>query len=129
MKSPEYFLIAIAAISSAFFDLRERRIPNWITYPLLLVALLFIDKTVIMFFALGLALLLFGGDLIGAGDIKLGLVVAVWSHHFHWSGYWLFISLLFAGVAAIMAYIRRDRSSLPFAPYIAAGFLISNLLI
>lgn len=76
-----------------------------------------------------IALLLFGRDLIGAGDIKLALVIAIWSHHYSWSHYWILISFLLAGVSAGLALMRGDRDALPFAPYLASGFLISNLIL
>lgn len=118
-------LLAIASI----FDLRERRIPNWLTYPGISVSVLWIDWTVAFYFMASLLALLVSKELIGAGDIKLSLLVASWSHNFNWSGYWLFSAFLVAGIGGLIAMARRDRRAIAFAPYIATGFLASNLLL
>jgi Flp pilus assembly protein protease CpaA len=111
------------AAIAAYFDIRFRKIPNWLTYPAILIALAFFDEffVVVLFLALLMALTLF--KYIGAGDIKLSIAVALWSHILNLSQYWFYFALLFGGIAGL---IYRQKT-LPFAPYIALGLLVSNV--
>lgn len=117
-----FFVAALAA----YFDLKSRKIPNWLTYSTYLFSLLWIKNhlgffLVTLLIATVIALIL--GQYIGAGDIKLSLVIANWSQILQLNQYWLYFALTLSGIAGL--FYRRKR--MPFAPFIAAGVLISNM--
>jgi prepilin signal peptidase PulO-like enzyme (type II secretory pathway) len=115
-------LFGVVAIA-AYFDIRFRRIPNWLTYPAILIALQYFDNFYVVVFLLALLIALTFSKYIGAGDIKLSIAVALWSHILNLSQYWLYLALLFGGIAGLI----NRRKTLPFAPYIALGLLVSNV--
>jgi prepilin peptidase CpaA len=76
-----FLMLAIFLLPSMYFDLKSRKIPNWLTLPAILTGLTynvlldgregFIFSTVGLVFGIGLLILpyLMGG--MGAGDVKL----------------------------------------------------------
>lgn len=114
-----FSVVAIAA----YLDVRFRKIPNWLTYPAILIALPYFDKFIVVVFMVALLIALTLSKYIGAGDIKLSIVVALWSHILNLSQYWLYFALLFGGIAGLI----YRRKTLPFALYIALGLLVSNV--
>ncbi len=117
------FLLITVVATATYFDLKYRRIPNWLTYPTILVALAFFDESFIWMIALGILTAIIFGKYIGSGDIKLSIAVALWSHILSWSQYWIYVSLIFGGLFGVV--FRQKR--LPFAPFIASGILIANV--
>lgn len=117
------FLLITVVATATYFDLKYRRIPNWLTYPTILVALTFFDESFIWMIALGILTAIIFGKYIGSGDIKLSIAVALWSHILSWSQYWIYVSLIFGGLFGVV--FRQKR--LPFAPFIASGILIANV--
>ena len=116
------FLIIVVAIAT-YFDLKSRRIPNWLTYPSFVSALFYFDKFFIIATLVALIAAILFGKYIGAGDIKLALVISLWSHILSWSQYWLYFALLLGGIAGLFQRNKR----IPFAPYMAAGIVIANV--
>ena len=116
------FLIIVVAIAT-YFDLKSRRIPNWLTYPSFVSALFYFDKFFIIATLVALIAAILFGKYIGAGDIKLALVISFWSHILSWSQYWLYFALLLGGIAGLFQRNKR----IPFAPYMAAGIVIANV--
>lgn len=117
-------LILFSTVALAtYFDLKTRRIPNWLTYGSTAVACLQFETIFIFFILLGVLVAIIFGKLIGSGDIKLSICVAIWSRVLNISQYWIYFALILAGFGAL---IGRGKS-IPFAPYIAAGVLCSNL--
>ena len=117
-----FFLISVVALAT-YFDLKYRRIPNWLTYPTILLALIFFDKVFIPIILLGIITALIFGKYIGSGDIKLSIAIALWSHILSWSQYWIHAALILGALFGVA--FRQKR--LPFAPFIAAGILIANV--
>ncbi len=117
-----WLLILVVAIAT-YFDLKSRRIPNWLTYPALALTFLNFDKFVATVILTGLLIAIFIGKYIGSGDIKLSMVIATWSHIYGFSQNWILISLIIGGAAGLI----YRRKSLPFAPYLAAGVVIANV--
>jgi prepilin signal peptidase PulO-like enzyme (type II secretory pathway) len=117
-----FFLISVVALAT-YFDLKYRRIPNWLTYPTILLALIFFDKVFIPIILLGIITALIFGKYIGSGDIKLSIAIALWSHILSWSQYWIYAALI---LGALFGVVFRQKR-LPFAPFIAAGILIANV--
>ena len=116
-------LIVIVVALATYFDLKYRRIPNWLTYPAILSSFYKYEPIILVFIALGVTIALSFGKYVGSGDIKLGLAIAIWSHILSWSQYWIYASLVIGGLFG--AIYRRNR--LPFAPFMAAGILIANM--
>jgi prepilin signal peptidase PulO-like enzyme (type II secretory pathway) len=116
-------VLLIAVAIATYIDLKRHQIPNWITYPALTFALLYFDHFYIFAILIAFIAALIFGKFIGAGDIKMALVLAIWSHILNWSQYWLYVALILGGIFGLIYRAKR----LPFAPFMAAGLLIANL--
>jgi Flp pilus assembly protein protease CpaA len=116
-------LLLMAVAIATYIDLKKRQIPNWITYPALIIALPYFDTFFIFAAITSLLVALIFGKFIGAGDVKLALVLAIWSHILNWSQYWLYLAFILGGIFGLIYRAKR----LPFAPFMAAGLLIANL--
>lgn len=116
-----WFFILVLLLAT-FFDVKSRRIPNWLTYPALILALYKFDFFFLSVLAISFITILFFAQYIGAGDIKLAAVIAIWSHILGLSQFWIYISLVLGGAFALIF----RKKSLPFAPFMALGVLISN---
>ena len=116
------FLIIVVAIAT-YFDLKSRRIPNWLTYPSFVIALFYFDRFFIIATLVALIAAILFGKYIGAGDIKLALVISLWSHILSWSQDWLYFALFLGGIAGLF----QSNKLIPFAPYMAAGIVIANV--
>lgn len=117
------YLFATFLIIATILDLKTLRIPNWLNLIFFAFTLLWIDKFWIAILAISLLIQVFFGRYVGAGDIKMGTVVALWSHHLHLSQYWIYAALIAGGLFGLIS----KRRSIPFAPFIASGVLIANL--
>jgi Flp pilus assembly protein protease CpaA len=134
-------LFAVGFLVLASTDIERRRIPNRLSYPMMLAALAVCwawpDRSISDIFlgaGFGLAVgaLLFAAGLVlggalGMGDAKLmvliGLVVG-------WPGvmYALFYGMLFAGVPSLYLVLRgRGRSYYSYGPFLVDGALIPLL--
>lgn len=116
-------VLLIAVAIATYIDLRRHQIPNWITYPALIFASIYFDYFYIFAILIALIAALIFGEFVGAGDIKMALVLAIWSHILNWSQYWLYVALILGGIFGLIYRAKR----LPFAPFMAAGLLIANL--
>lgn len=121
----------IACAVASFTDVRERRVPNWLTFPTFGLALIlaitggwqhFGIALLIAagFLALGLALQ--SNGILGGGDVKLLIAIGVLV------GYPNCVALLlYTGVAggllALAVALRKGRF-VPYALAIAAGFAV-----
>lgn len=117
-------VLILTLIAATFTDIRTRRIPNRLTYSALVLALPNLNYFYLVVVAAALFIMMIAGSLIGSGDIKLAAVVAIYSNALNLSQSWILFALVFGGLYAL---IRRVKS-LPFAPFIAIGTLIANLL-
>jgi Flp pilus assembly protein protease CpaA len=95
------WLLIIALVIASYFDLKFRKIPNWLTYSAIALSLPY----------------------IGAGDIKLAVAIAIWSHITNSSQYWIYVSLILGGLAGLI----YRRKSIIFAPFMAVGVILANL--
>ncbi len=106
-------LLALAAL----IDLRERRIPNWLTgsaaalYPIYVLAspsLLAWPGALAAAFAVFLfGLILFARQLIGGGDVKLIAAMTLWAGLDHLALFALVTSLAGGGLALASLWYRR----------------------
>lgn len=118
----KYFLILVVALAT-YFDLKSRRIPNWLTYSAFAISFIkpsYFHLVVILF---SLFAAIFFGKYIGAGDIKLAAVISIWSHILNWPQIWIYVSLIAGGVFGLF---KRDKA-IPFAPFMGMGLLIANV--
>ena len=116
------FIITVVALAT-YFDLKSRRIPNWLTYSAILLSILYASSFHLIAIASGVLAALLFGKYVGAGDIKLAVAISIWSHILNWSQYWLFLALVFGGIYGLC----YRRKSLPFAPFMAIGLLVANV--
>lgn len=133
-----YYLASLAAI--AWVDLRERRIPNRIVCPAILVALgAAIGRPgwqTSLAGGVAMAALLWLPAWIaklrpGSGDVKLGLLIGL-VLGLSWALYGAVVvafgGALLAGLVGILLKRWDRRSMLPFGPFLALG-MIAGLLI
>jgi prepilin peptidase CpaA len=111
-------LLFLMVVPAAVFDLKERRVPNWITLPgvLLSIALnTFLYETPGLWMSLkglGVALLIYFPLYMlrgmGAGDVKLMAAVAAAAGWANWLGI-LFLTAFFGGASALILVASRGR--------------------
>ena len=118
----EIILILVVALAT-YFDLKNRTIPNWLTYGAIAISLFWASYFHVLVVAIGLLIALLFGRFIGAGDIKLAIAIAIWSHILNWSQSWIYFSLIIGGLFGL----ANRKKSLPFAPFMAAGVLLANV--
>ena len=147
-----YLTYALLA-GSLFWDLRERRIPNFLTFTGILVglglqtAIYGVDGLLGSFLGLGLGLLvlfpLFAVSKFGAGDVKLlAAIGALRGFQFLWRAALLgavsggFLALLALAYHRELRYVTlgiitggsyRSQRSYPYSPAIAMGVLLVDL--
>ena len=108
---------------ASYFDLRYRRIPNWLILANVPFVLGNLDRTIALIL-IAIALIAFIlAKYVGAGDFKLAAVLASYSHILSWSQMWLYISLIFGGLYGLVL----RKKSLPFAPFMTLGVLMIYL--
>jgi prepilin peptidase CpaA len=111
-------LLLLTILPAALFDIRERRIPNWVTVPALLAAFalnVFLRGRLGLWFSaagLGLALLiylpLYRIRAMGAGDVKLMAAIGAAVGPSDWVLIFALTSIA-GGVAAVVMIMTRGR--------------------
>lgn len=125
-----------ALAAAALVDLRERRIPNRIVLPAVLVcaclagpAMLRLGLLALVVVGVLLALALLRPAALGMGDVKLALLVAVALGAAATPA--LLVGLALAALAGLSLALRRGRSALqsaiPLAPFLTVAAAISLL--
>jgi len=122
----------VAAVLAAWFDLRTREIPDWITIPLVLAGIIFslVERG---FWVTGGTLLLGGAlaeflyrrKVFGGGDLKLLLGLALAGGPLY--GLVVFYASLLAALPLFLFYMIREKTTKPNVPYalaILAGVLL-----
>lgn len=130
-------LLGGALAAAAAYDLAERRIPNWIVVPAAsaCAALAFASGAQIallaglMIVVLLLIVALVFPRALGMGDVKLALLIVAGLDGHAPSALALGFALAaLAGVVLLTRYgARAWRASLPLAPFLATGALVSIL--
>jgi prepilin signal peptidase PulO-like enzyme (type II secretory pathway) len=139
-----YLAYLVALIAVAYSDFRERRIPNCIIYPAILVAL----GAMFHFPGWGSALLggavaalvfivpvfIYGPERAGIGDVKLAFFIGLifgFSMTLYWALLVGFGSAALVGLAGILLHKMSRKSLLPFGSFLAFGaivFLIDQMV-
>jgi leader peptidase (prepilin peptidase)/N-methyltransferase len=127
-----------AVFAAAWYDLRERRIPNRLVLPAAAtcVALALADRVAATAFLLGVALVagllvlsLARPEALGMGDVKLALLIVVGLDGH--GAIALAAAVALAALVGLALVLRRGtgamRRSLPLAPFLAAGALLATL--
>ncbi|MEN9603353.1 MAG: hypothetical protein RLZZ06_217 [Actinomycetota bacterium] len=130
---------AVTTIPLVVYDLRERRLPNKITIPGLIVTIISLALTLEwskFLLALGVAVVLFAAGLmlsirgwIGMGDVKLfaslSLLLAWFDPALVWqASLWAFG---IAGAFVLIGFLARKitaRSTIALGPYLLLGFWV-----
>ena len=126
MSNLPLFMFSGALVVAAINDFKCRKIPNWLTYPLILSSAVWLNRYVLISIAIAIFGIFLFGELIGAGDIKLGLGITLWSEHFKWSNYWILFTLAAALLGALLTRNRMINDRIALAPYMAVGFVAAN---
>ena len=103
---------------ASYFDLRFRRIPNWLialNLPILFKA----DLVVVFIMLTAVFMTLIFGKYVGGGDFKLAALIAIYSHILNLSQYWLYIALVMGAIYGLIFH----RKTLPFAPFMTLGLI------
>lgn len=139
-----YLAYIVVFIAVAYSDFRERRIPNRIIYPAILVAL----GAMFRFPGWGSALLggavaalvfivpvlIYGPERAGIGDVKLAFFIGLifgFSMTLYWALLVGFGSAALVGLVGILLRKMSRKSLLPFGSFLALGaiaFLIAQMV-
>ena len=111
-------LLFLIVVPAGLFDLKERRVPNWITFSGALAAIglnTFLYETAGLWMSLkglGIALLVYFPLYMlrgmGAGDVKLMAAVGAAVGWANWLGI-LFLTAMIGGISAIVLVLWRGR--------------------
>jgi prepilin peptidase CpaA len=109
--------LAVLLSLAALIDVRERRIPNWLTagvaalYPLYVLASpsppAWLGAVAAAFAVFLFGLILFGRQLIGGGDVKLIAAMTLWAGLDHLALFALVTSLAGGGLALASLWYQR----------------------
>ena len=92
-----FYIISVVALAT-YFDLKSRLIPNWLTYSAILTSFIYPSSFHLIAISIGVISAVLFGKYVGAGDIKLAIAIAIWSHILNWSQYWLYLALTIGGI-------------------------------
>ena len=146
---PAYLYLALIAVVLSVVDIAEKRLPNALVYPSMIVlpvllafaavasgawpALLgaLVGGAALFAFYFVLALISPGG--IGMGDVKLAAVIGFALGYLGWTPFLVgaFGAFLVGGLVSLVALALRRvtlRSSIPFGPSMLAGAFLGVLL-
>ncbi|ORB68694.1 prepilin peptidase [Mycolicibacterium tusciae] len=124
----------------SWFDIRERRLPNWLTVPGALAILMWAAATgrgapalvgAVSLFAIYLAVHLIAPAAMGAGDVKLAIGIGALTGAFGvdvWSLAAVAAPLLTAGLAVIIRMLSAERT-VPHGPSMCAAASAATALV
>jgi prepilin peptidase CpaA len=127
-------VLLVMLVIAAIYDVRYRRIPNWLTVSGLVLGLAInaiLPETGIVFSLVGFLLafviyaILFSLRAMGAGDVKLMAAVGALVGFHRWLGIF-FVTALVGGIMAMILIIARRRLKKTF---FNVGFIFSQMRI
>lgn len=116
MQMPEYFVVVIIALLSAYFDWSKRIIPNWLTLGGIFVGFLLsifharFDIALIGFFSACSLLVPYVKGWLGGGDVKLFMAYGTLLGAWHLLDLWIGAALL--SILFVLATAYKTKSSL-----------------
>jgi prepilin signal peptidase PulO-like enzyme (type II secretory pathway) len=139
-----YLAYLVVLIAVAYSDLRERRIPNRIIYPAILIALGAMFRFpgwssallggVVAALVFIVPVFIYGPERAGMGDVKLAFFIGL-IFGFSMTLYWAFLvgfgSAALVGLVGILLRKMHRKSLLPYGPFLALGaiaFLITRMV-
>lgn len=135
MNQLPLIFVSLVLIIATIIDIREHKIPNWLTYPFIFSSFIWLSSETLSILILAIALWFLTSKILGAGDIKLAAGIQIWSSQFNWSYEWWFYSLLAALLISILIFLNRAKREgfkvlhgikIPMAPFMALGFFYAN---
>jgi prepilin peptidase CpaA len=108
---PQQILLILIAVPAAIFDLRSRRIPNWLTLPAIVIAFA-VNRSLASLEGFALALAVYGTlyalRAMGGGDVKLMAALGAAAAPMDWLKIFVLTALI-GGIAAIITMVARKR--------------------
>ncbi|PSL02063.1 leader peptidase (prepilin peptidase)/N-methyltransferase [Haloactinopolyspora alba] len=148
VELPAYLLVATLGVAMAYIDLREHRLPDWLTLPSLAGAAVLLAMAAAtgpewtgygrawaaagVCFAFFLVLAILRPADLGLGDVKLAAVLGLLLGWVNWSTVLLgmFCGFLVGGIGGVALLVTgraTRRSSIPFGPAMLVGALVALL--
>lgn len=145
---PTYLVIAALGVAMSYIDVREHRLPDWLTLSSIAVAALGLLIAALISGAWGqygrawlgaaavsaffLVLALMRPSDLGLGDVKLSVSVGMLLGWVGWNAVvvGVFFAFLIGGLVGLVLILARQanrRTALPFGPFILAGALLALL--
>ncbi|HEY9412304.1 MAG TPA: A24 family peptidase [Jiangellaceae bacterium] len=143
---PAYLLVSALGVAMSYVDLREHRLPDWLTLPALAAGAVALavaaaatgswadygrawagaGATTVFY----LVLVLIRPADLGLGDVKLAAAVGLLLGWLGWSYVVLgiFLAFVLGGLAGIILLALRKvkrRTALPFGPFMLAGMIVA----
>lgn len=128
-------------LAISYTDVRERRVPNIVVYPAIVLALgavlahpdwwRYILGGAVAALLLAIPVFIYGPERAGIGDVKLAFFVGLilgCSAHLYWALVIGFASGALAGGIGILLGRLHRKSTLPFGTFLALGTLLVLLL-
>ena len=146
---PAYLYLALIAVVLSVVDVAEKRLPNALVYPSMIVLPVLLTLAAAAsgawpaflggllggaaLFALYLVLALISPGGIGMGDVKLAAVIGLALGYLGWTPFLVgaFGAFLIGGLVSLAALALRRvtlRSSIPFGPSMLAGAFLGVIL-
>lgn len=115
--------LSVLAVVATWFDLRERRIPNWLTFGGMILGLTLHPFDGTLGLLVGAAIFLPGFllKMAGGGDVKLYAAAGAIAGSS--SGLFILVIAAIANGAIALAYARRGEKRKPAAPALLVGAL------
>jgi len=133
-----YTLYTLALLAVSYFDLREQRVPNRISYPSILFALGAMFHSpgwksallggMVAAAVLFIPVLVYGAERAGIGDVKLALLIGLilgWSVALFWAALLAFVLAAIVSLIGILLQRLTFKSKLPFGPFMALGAIVA----
>lgn len=123
-------MITSLLLLASYIDIKKRIIPDTINIIILIIAIVInkgnIKNNIIpalIIFLITYIVAYITNDGFGGGDIKLLTALALYI------GDKIYIITLIAAVTGLIIGLIKKQKNIPFGPYIAFGYIITNILI
>jgi len=132
-------IITIALLMASYFDIKRKEIPNFITYPLIIIGFVYslfpwtFPNLILAIIFFGVGYYLNSKGLLGGGDVKLitGIILLTPPILFTFQFFMNFgllsclCALMYFGIMIISGKESRISAVIKFAPCIAVGYFVT----